>query len=242
MKKKCLVILFGLFLQHANADPNDSTLLKRADTVLKRTDTVNRKVDSLILKANTIKDSITAISKKIASSSCQKCKDDPVTGFWQWLLVFLPAIIFLILFIVVLRNGLNKFQLDKALAENDYPRITQINPEYKAANITPLIFPLPGVNPPAPMPDIATLYPPTIEVSNTAGAAPSTSRYIAFIASLLTLVVALCMSCFFIYYYIRTGCAPDLSALSAVLIALGIGVAPYAFNKISAAIAAKKEE
>jgi hypothetical protein len=58
----------------------------------------------------------------------------------------------------------------------------------------------------------------------------------------MTLIIALCMACFFIYYYIRTGCAPDLSPLSMILLALGLGVVPYAFNKVSTAIASKKQE
>jgi len=69
---------------------------------------------------------------------------------------------------------------------------------------------------------------------------PSSSRLIAFFSSIITLTLATCLSCFFIYYYISFGKAPDLSGLSAVLIALGLGVVPYASNKIASAVINKK--
>ncbi|PZF74460.1 hypothetical protein [Taibaiella soli] len=69
---------------------------------------------------------------------------------------------------------------------------------------------------------------------------PSSSRLIAFFSSVITLTLATCLSCFFIYYYISFGKAPDLSGLSAVLIALGLGVVPYASNKIATAVTNKK--
>ncbi len=55
---------------------------------------------------------------------------------------------------------------------------------------------------------------------------PSISRYIALITSIITIILVVCMSSFFIYQYIRTGCPPDFSALTPVLIALGLGVTP----------------
>jgi hypothetical protein len=92
------------------------------------------------------------------------------------------------------------------------------------------------------VPNLSTILPPTVEItSDKAEYRPSISRYIAFIASILTLIVALSMSCFFIYHYISTGCPPDLGAVSTILIALGIGVAPYAFNKVSSALKNKSE-
>lgn len=67
----------------------------------------------------------------------------------------------------------------------------------------------------------------------------SSSRFIALITSLLTLIIALCLCSFFIYFYIATGNAPDISKFSSVLLALGIGVVPYAFNKVATAITNK---
>lgn len=242
MKKIFLAIGMIMLVNFVVAQASLDTVLKRADTILKNAAIVNKKVDSLAVNANRIKDSINKLIGLPASpADCQKCNmDGIVKGFPEWVLVFLPAVIFIVLFIIILAKGLNKFDLQGALAENDYTNITVPNKEYTAANLSTL-----GAI--SPSPDIASILPPTIEVSNTvAGSAsnfrPSISRYIAFVTSILTLIVALCMSCFFIYHYIRTGCAPDLSALSIILIALGLGVAPYAFNKVSTAINKNKPE
>jgi hypothetical protein len=67
---------------------------------------------------------------------------------------------------------------------------------------------------------------------------PSISRYIALITSLVTIILVVCMSSFFIYHYIRTGCPPEFGALTAVIIALGLGVTPYITNKITTAASA----
>ncbi len=108
---------------------------------------------------------------------------------------------------------------------------------------------------PAIFSNIASLLPPTIEVSdlemykqNTQIAQasppaisqqvyrPSSSRLIAFMTSMFTLVIGMAMCCFFIYQYMYTGSAPDMSALTTMLITLGIGVTPYAFNKVAGAL------
>ena len=214
MKKVFFLLISALFISSVSGQAPPDTILKRVDTVLRRTDTINKKIESLTVKANTIKIAVdTLLSKAVAD--CKKCKDGKVRYFWDWVLVFLPAVLFLLLFIIIFSKGLKDFKLQEALAENDYTKITILNAEYNPANLTTLA----GTNPPV---DIAVILPPTIDVSNavTPSFRPSISRYIAFITSILTLVVALCMSCFFIYHYIRTGCPPDLSALSTVLIAL----------------------
>lgn len=68
----------------------------------------------------------------------------------------------------------------------------------------------------------------------------SISRYIAFITSMVTILLVVCMSSFFIYHYMKTSCPPDFGALTTVLIALGLGVTPYLVNRVSAASAANK--
>ncbi|NTS41915.1 hypothetical protein HRG84_13445 [Flavisolibacter sp. BT320] len=69
---------------------------------------------------------------------------------------------------------------------------------------------------------------------------PSISRFIALITILAIIVFVTCMSCFFIYHYIRTSRPPNFSAMTAVIIALCLGVTPYIANQIAASIAAKR--
>lgn len=146
-----------------------------------------------------------------------------------WILVFAPVIIFFIIFFSI---GIVKdFEISKALAENEQSKRTILNTQYSIENIQALKD---NVN-------VQALLPPTIEVSDPQPPdAPvfraSISRYIAFITSMVTITLAVCISCFYIYQYMYTSCPPDLSALTPVLIALGIGIMPYAFNKVAAAV------
>lgn len=65
----------------------------------------------------------------------------------------------------------------------------------------------------------------------------SVSRFIAFLCGVTTLTIAVCITTFYFYTCFEDrGKEVDLSKLSTVLLALGIGVLPYGFNKASSAI------
>jgi hypothetical protein len=230
-----LILLFTAF--HAFAGNGDTVLLNKAQF-----DSINKKVVHIDSNVKKLADSASAKAKQ-SDTKCTTCRDTPPKDL-DWLLIFLPAIIFLALFIFLFSTGLKDFNLKEAMSESEYPKVIIENSEYTPANL-------------AALKDVANLeeiLPPTIEISDRPQVAPgappaspppphaSISRYIAFITSMLSLVVALCISCFFIYSYIRTGCAPDISGISTILIALGMGVLPYAFNKVSTAISKNKTE
>lgn len=230
-KKRALTILFLMTTFYAYAGNADTTIKldpKQYDTIKKKIDTVNKSVKVVMDTINS--------KAKMLTEKCVVCKDAQPKG-GDWVLIFLPAFIFLLLFFILLRS-LKNFDFKGAMSESEYPKITKENLQYNTGNLDIL----------KSNASLAQILPPTIDVSDTPPAGtpkspiPSISRYIAFITSILTVVIGLCMSCFFIYNYIRTGCAPDLSNLSTVLLALGIGVVPYAFNKVSTAIAKNKSE
>lgn len=175
-------------------------------------------IDTIKVKLDTVKNSAGLSESK--SKQCSDCK----LGFWEWILVFSPILIFGIALLII-KGRLKDFKLDDALAEGELAKKTIQNPVYTSENLQAL------VNNPA----MAASLTPTIEVSDD-NYAKSSSRYIAFITSALTWIIALCLSSFFLYQYMKTNVAPNLSGLSNVLLALGIGVVPYAFNKISNAI------
>ena len=70
----------------------------------------------------------------------------------------------------------------------------------------------------------------------------SISRYIALISSLLIIMIAVAVSCFFIYHYVKFGCPPELGALTSVLLALGVGIVPYVANRVSSSLNSGKSE
>lgn len=63
----------------------------------------------------------------------------------------------------------------------------------------------------------------------------STSRMAAFISSLCAVAIGTCSTSYYFYMYLKTGQAPNLETLYNILLGLGIGVVPYAVNKIAAA-------
>jgi hypothetical protein len=248
MKKVLLFILFLAVVAKVFAGNVDTTGQKKPETTNQRKpDSPDKnKPDTANAKKNNTP--ILGDSTNKAEEKCVTCQNNVLTGE-DWFLVFLPVVVFLILLIMLFIAGLGKFDLTEAISENEFPKIVEENPVYATA--------LASLK---DTPNLAEVLPPTIEISflsdkvleqkgkdDTIVKAPpdphaSVSRFIALLTSMLTLVIALCISCFFIYHYVRCGIAPDISGISAVLIALGIGIMPYAFNKVSTAISNNKTE
>lgn len=237
------------------AQKTDSVPRQRFDSVVKLTDSL-RKTDSATRVAQRIKDSsaraLDSINKSAALAKCncipnQNGKVEPMA----WILVLLPAVLLCVLLWLFMSYGLAAFNLSQAMSENSYPTIRVDNPQYTPDNLTNAAL--------VAKENMEDIIPPTIEktylIATNTGTPPnvvtalappppnpSVSRYIAFITSILTLVVALGVSCFYIYHYVRTGCPPELTGISTLLIALGIGVLPYIFNKMAGAIGKSKDD
>ena len=144
-------------------------------------------------------------------------------GWADWALVWSP-VAFFIISIWAINSRTKQFQLQDALTENTYPLVTIPNPLYTPAAI-------------AALPAGALPIPPTITVNKIdAGLPKSSSRYMALITTSLTLIIAACLTSAYIFIYISSGNQPEFNHLGDVLLALGIGVTPYAFNKVSTAV------
>lgn len=63
----------------------------------------------------------------------------------------------------------------------------------------------------------------------------SVSRFLAFISGLVSVGLACVLATFAMWNYFDNNAFPNLNELLGVLLSLGIGVVPYAFNKISTA-------
>ena len=68
----------------------------------------------------------------------------------------------------------------------------------------------------------------------------SSSRLSAFFASVAAIIITISTLTFSFYVYLRTGQEPDLKNLWDMVLALGIGVIPYAFNRLSDAMSPTK--
>lgn len=76
-----------------------------------------------------------------------------------------------------------------------------------------------------------TVDPTTEQKPNT-----SLSRFLAFISGLVSVGLACVLTTFAMWNHFDTNEFPKLNELLGVLLSLGIGVIPYAFNKISTAV------
>lgn len=258
MKKVYLLIAFLFLTQYSSFATQDTV---NTDSTVKKTELSEK--DTETVDSNTIADNAKQPNEakktpqgdtdEAITSKCGCISQDNDVGV-AWILIFLPAIIFITIIIVLFRlqNGLKEFELTEALKENELTKVTVLNPHYTGQKVlvgetdVPTTIEITAnviavqvvtLNPIASPPKSTTQY--QIEAGKQTYR-PSISRYIAFISSILIIIIAVCISCFFIYNYIKTGCPPELGALTAVLIALGIGIVPYAANKVSGAFAGNK--
>jgi hypothetical protein len=64
----------------------------------------------------------------------------------------------------------------------------------------------------------------------------SISRLIVLLSSVSIICIGNCLVCFYMFQYLSTGTEPTLENISKILLALGLGLAPYGFNKLSEAL------
>lgn len=206
------VFIFTILRSEAQTADTTTAIIKTTTSAATKTATSNINVNV----GDTSNHTIAAVKKDNI--------EDKEVSVMEWLLVFSPMLIFLIISIS-LRNILKGFGLRDALQDNEQSKKTILNPEYTSANLQALVT----------NPAMTALLTPTIQISD--GVYPkSSSRYIALITSTVTWAISLCLTSYFIYAYIKTGKAPELNKLTDIVLTLGIGVVPYVFNKVSEAV------
>jgi hypothetical protein len=192
----------------------------------------------LIFKTSIMKKSILTISLLLVSlgllaenAPAEKpipiCKSCTLDGFDQ-MIASSPLIIFLLIVVVIFWK-LNKegYKIGDALKENTTIEISEDNPsiaEPPRPTASNGLTTTPDA--PAPTNNQPPFVPKTIQPK-------STSRLIAFISGLISVGLACSISSFWIYRHLSGVQTVDLSHLTNVLLALGIGVVPYAVNKLS---------
>lgn len=61
----------------------------------------------------------------------------------------------------------------------------------------------------------------------------STSRLVAFLSGVTAIVIAVSLSCYYSYAWLKHEKAPEFNSFFTMMLSLGIGVIPYTVNKIS---------
>lgn len=94
-----------------------------------------------------------------------------------------------------------------------------------------------AANPNASLPAETFTPPATATISQTQdNPEQSTSRLIVFICGITSIALACCITTYYFYKSFTGGGDVSISSLSNVLYGLGLGVLPYGFNKIAAAL------
>lgn len=170
--------------------------------------TTEKKADSIpIEKPNTD-------TQKTNTTECEKCVPQS-SSTTVHLISFSPLVLFIFIFsFIFIKLKKEGYKISDALKENETIPLSVPNPlatnALADANIEPFVDQ--NVQP------------------------KSASRLIAFISGLVTLGIAASFCTFWLYTYLKCGFAPKLETLTNAVLALGLGVVPYAFNKISDAI------
>lgn len=145
----------------------------------------------------------------------------------QWL-AFTPILLFALIIIIIFWK-LNKegYKIGDALKENITIEVSEDNPAI-AEKPKPASTGVQDatVSTQETTEQKAPFVPRTIQPK-------STSRMIAFISGMVSIGIASSLCSFWMYNYFNGCKSVDLSHLSNVLLALGIGVIPYAVNKVS---------
>jgi hypothetical protein len=163
--------------------------------------------------------SVTIVNPQAAAGTAAgttpcNCREKDLLPF-QKVLVLLPVglalLFFLVVYRVLKRAG---YKLADALSENDTVITTVAapanaqNPLAQAANDTP-----------------------QTQSTQTAPGNRSASRLVLFLSGITAIIIAVCITTYYLYYYLYCGQAPDLDGLISIILTLGIGVIPYAVNK-----------
>jgi hypothetical protein len=149
-----------------------------------------------------------------ASANACSCRDKDLLPFQKGL-VLLPVGLS-VLFLLLVYRGLKRagYKLADALSENDAVTTTAT------------------ANTPSQVGTDAA----STQQTQTARTVPgnrSASRLVLFLSGITAIIISVCITTYYLYYYLCCGKAPDMDGLINVMLTLGIGVIPYAVNKVA---------
>jgi predicted PurR-regulated permease PerM len=241
LMQACLVLTIWLIPLHAygvTVDSNSSIskLTTKVEDVGKSIEKVNKSVDTL--KANTIKKDLKKTMKYSASGLDLLISLLPVLSTFIVLLglnyYFRRNKMGLKNFFVVKDEGIINAltNLSNTHSYNIAEAATDVATAQSNVNTSTIVNPIAAVQ----------LTQAANQINNTANqltdinasGPQSSSRLIAFISGLISVVLAACITSYSLYYTLKFGVAPgNLWDLVKLLLAMGIGVIPYSVNQLT---------
>ena len=151
---------------------------------------------------------------------------------------FAPLVLFLGLIIIIFwKLQLENYKIGDSLRENETIDISIDNPSPAK---TPAQKDVQDGSKAVSATDKAVTPTPTPPFVGKTIQPQSMSRLLAFISGMVTLAIASCFSSFWLYRYFECETSTKLDDITYVLLTLGLGLTPYAVNKISTAASTTK--
>jgi hypothetical protein len=185
--------------------------------------TLSSEVQQIKKDIGNVKSNIDAIENKVPEKKtiCPECCGKTL-GWIEWTFILLPAIILLITMLGVQRMlKRSDFKLSDALTADEPEEKKTISRDAATNNIIQNTTE-------------------TILVDGKPIYSKSTSRLIVFLSGLATIVISVYLVCYHAYFSIKGCAAPDFKNLTEIILSLGLGLVPYAINKITAPTPANK--
>ncbi len=160
-----------------------------------------------------------AAASAAAGANACSCRDKDLLPFQKGL-VLLPVVLAVLLFLFVyrvLKQG--GYKLADALSEND-TRVAAVAASTNAPN-------------PSGQPTNNAQQVQEAQTAQTVPGNRSASRLVLFLSGITAILISVCITTYYLYYYLCCGQPPDLDGLISVMMTLGIGVIPYAVNRVT---------
>ncbi|MFY7742401.1 MAG: hypothetical protein ACOVQR_07135 [Flavobacterium sp.] len=211
MKKTILLLLLSIvisgFSQSSPTTPSTTNTVTSINcSELTKLNKTISKIDSTLLQKE--------INEKQKAVKAQNCTDKKLS-FYQKLLIMMPVLFFIALLIFVLKAsdkmGFN-FKQAFYCEEPETKTTSAPTPENPNATITTTVLDGNG-NP---------LY------------YLSSSRLIAFLSALTTLIIVVCIMCYYAYCMMKCIPLPELNKILEIFLGLGLGIIPYGINRLTA--------
>lgn len=145
-----------------------------------------------------------------AAETCLPANAPAKPDVWGMILVYLAPVLFILILVALFRWAKrDKLSLKDLLVERNLPD-----------------------NHPATAEGAATMAANGQQSDTTATAPPSSSRLVMLLSGLAAVVVGVVLCSYNIYSLLHFGCIPESASFTSAILALGIGVTPYATKQV----------
>lgn len=200
------IVCLGFSQSNPSTNPNPTPTVNCSE--LSKLNKSVHKIDSVLTEKSK--------TEKQNETNKQNCANIELS-FYQKLLIMMPVLFFIALLFIVLRTGEKVGFNFKQAFYCEEPE-TKIESAATEANPT------------------ATITTTILDANGNPVYYLSSSRLIAFLSALTTLLIVVCVMCYYAYCMMKCNQMPDLKHLLELFLGLGLGIIPYGINRLTAPV------